>query len=182
MKTLKLFVSLLVVAFIAISTSVNAQTIQQKLYAEYDNLFTPCINLNLSGSYVLNCTFHLDKKTGKMDRLHINMMQSDCWVTETGERVTILESTNDKLGLYWDVMNNINYYNGDPDMYNVEDGWLDTYIPDVLPSEGVMIDMNWRFIMKGGGNFVLATMIMTHLNARGELVVDKVISRADCNE
>lgn len=182
MKTSKLFLSLLVIALIAISNSANAQTHQQKLYAEFNGLWTPCINHNLSGSYVINCTYHLDKKTGKIDNLHMNCMQGDVWVTETGERVLVHESARDNLGFYWEVFNNLNFYNGIPDMYNVEDGWLDDYMPDVLPEEGVVIDMNWRFNLKGGGNFVMATMILIHKNAKGELVVDRVKTRADCNE
>lgn len=184
MKTLKLFVSVLVIALIAFSNSTNAQTHQQKLYAEFAGLWTPCINLHMSGSYTINCTYHLDNKTGKIDRMHMNCMQGDVWIDETGERVIIHESALDNLGFYWEVFNNLNFYNiGQPSgMYNVDDGWLDDYMPDVLPEEGVLIDMNWRFNLKGGGNFVMATMILVHKNAKGELVVDRVKSRSDCNE
>lgn len=182
MKTLKLFVSLLVIAFIAISTSVNAQTFQQKLTAVIEDVLTPCYNRNVSGSYVLNCTYHLDNKTGKIDRIHFNVIQCDVWDTETGERVIVHDSGNDNLGYYWDFINRPNYYNGIPDMYNVEDGWLNDFMPETLPTEGTLVEMNWRYNLKGEGNLNLSTLVQIHQNAKGQVTVDMAKSWVDCNE
>jgi agmatine/peptidylarginine deiminase len=67
-------------------------------------------------------------------------------------------------------------------MYNVEDGWLNDYMPEVIPEEGTMVEMNWKFILKGGMKFTLSTMVQIHQNAKGQVVVDLYKSKIDCNE
>ncbi len=182
MKTLKFSVPVIVIAFIAISNSANAQTFQQKLTATMENVSTTCLNRVVSGSFVLNCTYHLDNKTGKIDRIHFNVIHCDVRDDETGERIIIIDTGNDNLGYYWDFFNNLNGSNGVPDMYNVEDGWLDPYMPDVLPEEGTLIEMNWKFILKGVGKFHWSTLVQVHQNAKGEVIVDMHKSWIDCNE
>jgi hypothetical protein len=114
--------------------------------------------------------------------MHFNVQQCNVWITETGERVKVIETTNDILGACWILCDSLNKYNGVPDMYNVPDGWLNDYLPDVLPDEGVMIDMNWRFVAKGIGNFSMSTMMVLHRKANGEVAVDMVKSHSNCNE
>ena len=182
MKTIKLSLFLLVIAFVAIFNSANAQTFQQKLTAQFTDLFCPCYEAKLSGSYVLNFTYHLDNRTGKIDRIHFNIVQGDVWDSETGKRVKITDTGNDNYGYYWDFFNNLNGYNGVPGMYNVTDGWLDPYMPDVLPVEGTLIEMNFKFILKGGEKTGMSTLIQLHQNAKGQVTADVQKTWADCNE
>jgi hypothetical protein len=183
MKTSKLFLLSLVIAFIVICIPATAQTYQQKVTAEFEDWTVYCYNREVSGSFIIIVTYHVNKKTGKIDNIHFTIPQSDMWDSETGERLIIHDTGHDNLGYYWTFFNNLNGMNGYPEggLYSVEDGWLDPYMPDVFPDEGTLIEMNFRYNFKGGGNLNYSTLLQLHRKSNGEITVDMVKNWIDCN-
>lgn len=180
MKLLKLFAVLLMIGIVTSNNSANAQTIRKQISISFDGVEAWCLNRTLSGTWTLNLTYHLDKKTSKIDRLHFNFPHPIVWDTETGEKVIMMDTGNDNLGAYWDFFNNINSYTNN--LYpSVEDGWLDDVMPTELPEEGTMVEMAWKYII-GGEKFYLSTLMQIHKNAKGEVKVDFTKTWANCNE
>ncbi len=181
MKTLKLFAVMLILAFFVSSNRVNAQTFQKELIATFNDMYLPCIDIYISGTWTCHFTYQLDKG-GKISRMHFNTLQSDFHEVQTGEKVICLDTGNDKLGNYFWFFNNPNAANGIEDCYNVKDGWLDQYMPDNYPfEEGSMVEQNWKFIY-GGEKYGVSTLIQLHINAKGVVTVDNSKTKIICTE
>jgi hypothetical protein len=181
MKTTKFIVLLIVMVISALGTATNAQTMQKELVADFGNLYIPCVDRTINGTWTAHFTYFLDK-AGKISRMHINTWKSDFYDIETGEEVRCFDVINDNWGYYFWFMNNPNAANGIPDCYNVKDGWLDQFMPDVYPfDEGTMVEMNWKFMIKGEA-FGISTLIQIHRNAKGELTAEVEKTRTICRE
>lgn len=178
MRPLKFGFTIIVFAFLICVNRVNAQTIQKELRSTFENVNAYCLNRSISGEFVYHFSYHLDRKTGKVDRIHWNTSQSDIWDTETKEKYILIDTGSDNSGLNWVGWNNINDYVDNK--YNVENGWLP--LPDEMPVEGSVVGMNFKFIGKGGNVFGMKFMWQLHINANGEITVDKIAEYADCNE
>jgi hypothetical protein len=180
MKTWKLLVSVLVIAFVVCSNVVNAQSYRHVLTMTCDKMYFGCLDRTISGTWMCNFTYHLDKKTGVIDQMHWNTLHSNLYDIETGEKLICLDTGSDNLGTMFLFFNNPNYYNG-IDCYDVEDGWLNPVMPSSLPEEGTYIEMNWKFII-GGEVYKLAYMVQLHKNANGEVKVDNSKAIMNCIE
>ena len=179
MKTLKMLVSVFIIALLACFNSVSAQTKQFDIHAELDHVVVWCLNKELSGSWTYHMTFHVNKKTGEVDRLHWNIKHCDLEDNE-GNKYHVMDSGNDNLGAWWDFFNNIKLFNeGNGSVWDVEDGWLDPYWPTVMPQEGSVVNM-YKFI--GNGEVVkLFVVTQLHINANGEITADVARDIANCN-
>ena len=177
MRKLKFFFALFVLALLTAGNTASGQTYHHELTAEFDGLVVWCLNRPCSGSLTYNFTYHVDKKTGYIDRIHWNVKESDLYDTETLEKYIIVDTGNDNAGAMWDFFNNIVSYTGVP--YNVGDGWLP--VPPQLPAEGIWVTMGFRLIARGGESYYLSTMAKLNYNANGILVVDFYKERLFCN-
>lgn len=182
MKTWRLFLSLLVIVFAVFVNTLSAQTFHRQLTISTNGAMAWCLNRVLAGELTYNFSYHLDNKTGKIDNVHWNVLHAVYWDVETGQKYIPFDTGNDRLGLYWQFFNTPNASNGIPDFYDVEDGWLDSFLPTELPGEGSMISMNFKFISKGGIKFTMSTMIQLHVNANGELTAEVYNEKVECNE
>lgn len=185
MKPKFLFIPLLILAVIAISSPAGAQTRQFKLVADFRPMYFECLDRTIAGTWTAHFTYFLDKD-GKIARLHINTWKSDLNDVNTGEEVKCIDIINDSWGYYFWFLNNPNAGNGippdEPNMFNVEDGWLDEYMPEVYPfEEGTMVEMNWKYMIKGE-KFGISTLIQLHVNAHGELTADVLKEKVICTE
>jgi hypothetical protein len=182
MKTLKIFLPLLLVAFVVSTTSVNAQTIQRDLNGTFNEpIYVACADMYLIGTLTFHFAYHLNPKTGKITNMHCNVLHSDLQNPETGEKVIFLDTSSDNLGAFWDWMNNLNYYNGYEDIYDIPNGWLNAVMPATLPEEGSYIEMSWK-LYSGGEKYRMSFMTQIHKNAKGEVTVDNSKVVVDCIE
>jgi hypothetical protein len=180
MKTLKLFAAVIALLWITSANQTQAQTFQNQMVVTENDLMAWCLNRSITGQFVYHFSYHLDRKTGKIDNIHWNILHTDIRDSETGERYIFHDCGSDRLGYWWDFYNNPNSSNGIPDLYNVEDGWLDDYMPEELPKEGTMIGMNFRFNARG---MMLnwSTLIQLHMNSDGKVTAEVYKEVVNCN-
>lgn len=176
MRTRKTLLTLFIIALLSMGNRAMAQTFQFDLSASFDGVHAWCLERPISGSYVYHFTYHINNKTGYIDRIHWNVKHSDIWDSETGEHYKVIDTGNDNFGLWWDFFNNIIAYTGMP--YNVENGWLN--VPEVLPEEGIFVNMAFKFIAHGEV-YYLSSMGKVNVNANGDMVVSFFTDRMDCN-
>jgi hypothetical protein len=182
MKTWKFFIAVLVVALIATSNSTNAQTVQRNLNADFEEaVYIPCADVWIQGTATFHFTYHLDKKTGKIDRIHWNVIHQDLKKVETGEKFIIIDTGSDNMGLNFAWFNNMNSSNGLVGVYDVEDGWLNEYMPENVFNEGSYVEMVCKFIV-GGEVYSMSFMTQLHKNANGEITADNSKTIFKCIE
>ncbi len=179
MKTIRLLVTLSLIAFLAGFNSLVAQTHQLDLHASLENTPIWCLNKTLSGSWTYHITFHVNKKTGEIKKLHWNIKHCNL-VDSDGNKYKAIDTGNDNYGWNWDFFNNIGAYNeGNNMVWSEPDGWLDEFWPEYMPEEGTFTGM-FKFV--GNGEVVTWFINMQiHINANGEPTVDFFNEVWDCN-
>lgn len=185
MKSLKLLSVVFFMASIIFTYNANAQSMQKKdLTMTIEEWYIPCLDIFVTGTWTAHFTYHLNKD-GKIDRMHFNTFISDFVDMETGEKIKVIDTGNDKLGTMFWFLNNPTSANGDPDKiyYNVpEDGWLNEYMPEIYPfDEGSYVEMNFKWMYKGivyGGKF----RTQLHINANGEITADQSVGEMYCRD
>lgn len=181
MKTRKLLIFLTLLLWIVLSQTLQAQTFHKTVTCTIDNCVIICLNRAVYGAVYYDFSYHIDKKTGKMNSLRWNAHGAEIYDSETGEKFLYMDTGIDNLGAFWDLWNNINAYNtGYPISYNVEDGWLDSVMPSVLPGEGTYVN-TYKLIGKDGTKVSWTWWTQVHVNANGELTVEIIREKADCN-
>jgi hypothetical protein len=184
MKTLRL--TLLVLATISLFAGRDAvaQTKQFNLYANVENGLILCLadrGITVSGEWTLHFTYHIDKKTGKVDRIHYNVLHASLVNDETGEEYIIIDTSTDNSNLWggWDWFNSVRSINEPYGIYyDAEDGFLDL---GPNPGEGKYTE-TFKIISKSNGKVASGFfMIQLHLNSGGELTgsIEKVIFDCD---
>jgi hypothetical protein len=123
----------------------------------------------------------LDRITGKVDRIHWNTAKSDVWDSETGERYIPIDTGNDLGGLLWVLREAIN------ELYEeLEWTYENEYLPApedwTTPTIGSFVNMNYKFIGKGGSKFTMKSIWQLHMNANGVITAEKYAEYEDCNE
>lgn len=177
MRTPRILLMTFITASLICGNALQAQTFHQELRASFTDIQAWCLWRNISGTFIYDITYHIDKKTGKIDRLHWVTSHSEIWDSETEEKYKIIMVGMDNgEGSQWEFWNNVNDYTQG---YEIENGWL--LVPDVFPDEGMAVLMNFKFIAKGGNLVGMKNLIILHRNAKGEITVDKTMSYADCN-
>ena len=169
MKTLKLLLSVIVVALF-VNSNLYGQTIQKRVIVHINGCdYGPGLGV-VTGTYTYQYTFRLDK-SGKLVNMHWNVIANDL-VNDSGDKVRVIDSGHDTFGAMWYIWNNIAGFNeGYPFEYEVEDGWLDDMIPDVLPLEGTVAKMSTKVMCKGT-TFSLAGLLQIHINANGDITAE----------
>lgn len=85
------------------------------------------------------------------------------------------------MGLNFAWFNNMNSSNGLVGVYDVEDGWLNEYMPENIFDEGSNVEMVCKFIV-GGEVYSMSFMTQIHKNANGEITVDNSKTIMKCIE
>jgi hypothetical protein len=175
MNPIKLFFSVLVIAVLSSSNLVNGQTVQVYTTVTADGMAW-CLNREIVGSWTYHLTYHLDKKTGYVDRMNVNVHHAEVFDKETGERYIFIDIANDNLGLGWEWWN-------DPDNPGFDYDLPENSIPigPDLPESGANIWATFRLIGKGGQMFYMRQVTRITVNANGVTTayVDKWWE--DCN-
>ena len=176
MKTLR---ALLMVFACALMFTYNAsgQVIKQDIVVTIDQLdyepWCPGIGV-VTGSYTYQMTLKLTKE-GYLDKLLWHVKDANL-TNDKGDKVIIVDSGHDNLGILWDWFNNANYYNlvvynGPEIVYTRGDGSLDGYMPPVMPTEGVAVDMSCKLLCKGV-IYKMPLLAVVQINANGDMVVN----------
>jgi hypothetical protein len=93
-----------------------------------------------------------------------------------GEKLIVIDSGHDNLGVLWPWFNTPNALNDaiQPGIhYSVEDGWLDEYMPETMPSEGVAVEMSCKIKLKGL-IYKMPFLAVFHMNANGVYTVEMI--------
>ncbi len=172
MRTFKIIILL---AFASLCLNGSGQTIQKTLICTLTNYdyssLNPVIGI-VSGTIEMHFTFRLSKE-GYIETMHWNVNKGDLH-NANGDIIQCVDAGHDNLGIYWQFYNTPNASNDaiQPGIrYNVEDGWLDEYMPDQMPAEGVYVEN--CFMLKCKGELLkLPFHIMFHMNANGVYTVE----------
>jgi hypothetical protein len=188
MKTRKILSALIIVAFGACLTSLNAQTFQKDLTAQIHDMNVFCLEKSLSGFWIYHISYHIDKKTSEVSRIHWNIKDAYLYDTSMpegkGNSYKVIDTGADGNGyFYWWLWDNINAYNEpycDEDHwieYDIVDNWMP--LPAVLPVEGVFTG-TFKFI--GNGEKVTFKEVTKYrIDANGEVTMVSQKMDADCN-
>lgn len=170
MKTLKLTLMLIAVALLICSNGYG-QTIHKETVVTISGIdYGPGIG-TVFGTYTTKLSFKLDKN-GYMENLHCVFVNSDL-VNTDGDKVLIVGGFNDNLGILWNFLNNPNASNAGYNIsYDVEDGWLNDYMPpaDQWPVEGHWIALSAKLICNGY-ILPLGGFLQIHINANGDVII-----------
>lgn len=190
MKTLRLLISVCLIALLGCFNSVFAQTKQIELHAEFTDGVVWCLGKTLSGSWTYHVTYHINKKTGEVDNLHWNIKHSDLWDSD-GNKYKAIDTGNDNLAAWWNFFNNINLFNafdGSGIVFDQEDGWLDPDVwvdednpgwPTVVPEVGMMVN-TFKFVGQGH-KVTMKFLIQIHMNANGDATAEVIREKVYCD-
>lgn len=176
----------------------NAQTYNQDLYATMENVPVFCLTPAtyhadgtvtyeppfLSGWWLYHVSYHVDKRTGEVSKMHWNIKQSHL-EDQDGNEYKVIDTGNDNYGgsvgglVFYDLWNNINAFNEGYDInYDIEDGWIPA--PNTTIYEGSSIS-TFKVIGKNGEKVTFKEVRVYHVNGNGEVVVDFDKIVWDCN-
>jgi hypothetical protein len=168
MKTLKFTLAFIVVAFFT-SSSIAGQMWHVDVVVTFDNYdyssLTPVLGV-VSGSYTYSYMIRLSDD-GKIESVHWVVKNCDLH-NQDGDKIICVDTGHDNLGYIWDFWNKPDFYNGnDPGIqYSSVDGWLDGYMPALMPIEGAIVNMSMKMMIKGKKFDVFAGMVQLHRNAK----------------
>ena len=125
------------------------------------------------GTYSYHFMYFLNNE-GFIDRIHWNVVNVDLYNAQ-GQKIRVIDSGLDTYGVLWGFWNTLNQSNmdlGAPEFtYDVDDHWLDPYMPATTPDEGIFVNMNARVQLKNK-RFSFAMLWIVKFNANGDPVVD----------
>ncbi len=170
MKALKILIVNIVMLLSASGSSLNAQTYQYEFTLNCNGDIGWCINHPLSGFMTYHVTFHVDPKTGVVDRQFNNVRKYDLVDMQTGEKLVLVDSSSDNIGINWSAWNDIL---GAGLTMPSEGNW---------PDEGKWIASNFRYMSRGGVKYHMSFFVQLHRNASGEIVVNKYREVFDCED
>jgi hypothetical protein len=193
----KLFsISLVLLALMAFQTEAMAQTYHEDIRGE---IHAPvfCLNEIVTGYWVYHMTYHVDKKTGEITRVHWNVKDAHLEDGE-GNVYKLVDTGSDNYGgpleslggiSYAELWDNImgfnqavlpyyeelygedfwvDYYDSNGDI--LEDGWMDGDLP-VEPYEGVFVNQ-FKLLGKHGQKVSIKEVTKYHIDQDGNLVLD----------
>jgi hypothetical protein len=176
MKTLKCTIAVIALAFFT-NSSMFGQVWQGDVvvnFYEYDyTAVAPFIGI-VTGNYTYHFAIKLNKE-GEIQSIH--WVVKDCNLhNQNGDKIICIDTGHDNLGFLWAFWNRPNEGNGfDPRIiYDIQDGWLDEYLPEFLPIEGTFVGMAFKMMVKGQKWNLFASMVQLHMNANGIITADVV--------
>lgn len=191
MKAQKFFSLLASLGLFVFLIPTSAQTYNQDLYATITDAPIFCLSNaegqpTLTGYWVYHISYHVDKKTQEVSRIHWNIKQSHL-EDQDGNTYKLVDTGNDNFGgpvpglggiSSYDLWNNINAINEGYDIdYNVDDGWI--AFPNTTSYVG---NVTSTFKVIGNGmNLTFKEVMVYHINGKGEVTVDFDKIVYDCN-
>lgn len=174
MKTLKFVFSIFVIAFFISINKVDGQTVQLYPRVTVDGIAW-CLNRQINGYMIYHLTYHLDRKTGFVDRMHANIHKAELYDSETGEKYIFIDTGSDNLGLSWDWWNN-------PDNPGFDYDLPENSIPiGTKPEDGVNVWATFKLITQGGEKYTIRSVTHVTINANGETTSEFSKYYEDCN-
>lgn len=180
MKKIKFLGAFIVVIFFMSGASLTAQTRQVELHATVaDYVF--CLNKVLFGEWTYHFTYHVNKKTGAIESVHANVKNARLFDSE-GNKYVMIDTGNDKLGIYWDYFNNINAMNEDYEIYyDIEDGFMGELPGEgEWPEKGMFAPGVIKFI-GNGEKVTFRSYLRGYRDESGELIFEVEKYSIDCN-
>jgi hypothetical protein len=170
MKTLKIAILIASVTLLTCG-NISGQVIHQDVVVTISGIdYGPGIG-TVYGTYTYRYTFKLSKD-GFLENIHWNVINQNL-ANDNGDKIIVMDSGHDNLGIFWQIWNNINAWNeGYNISYAVEDGWLDDYIPPVMPVEGSYI--NPCKIKCKGVTLDFSIKVQIHINSSGEITANVI--------
>jgi hypothetical protein len=169
MKTLKLALSIVVIAFLTCTYGFGQKTVHTESVVTLTGIdFGPGIGV-VWGTYTTKITVRLSKE-GYIENIHVVYVDSDLRNTD-GETARIVGGMNDNLGILWNFTNYPNASNAGFNIaYDLTDGWLTENMPpaEEWPTEGHFVMLSAK-LMCNGYTHHFSGMMQIHLNAKGEL-------------
>ena len=158
MKNYRIVFSLAFLFAVLFALPAKAQSRQAVYTLTLDNEWAACLDEAVSGTLDYHLTYHINRKTGVIDRVRWNLSNAVFIGSDTGTKYRIMDVGSDALGLYWDFFADVSDL--PPEL-----------IPEELPSEGTLMNMAFKWVAKG---VVYSGNILIHLNynANGELKGD----------
>ncbi len=140
----------------------NAQTYQGEFNATWDEpVYAFCLDEYLTGSFTYHVTYHVNKKTGYIDRVHWNVKNSKLVGVDSGKEYRIIDTgANDSFRNLWDFWAAVGIYS--PDL-----------LPPSNPQEGTLINSQFKWMSKGIV-YKGSIKIQIHTNAAGEVKAEVV--------
>lgn len=178
MKTLKFFIAIFVCFAFANTNVLKGQTVQLYPVVTLDHSMAWCIGKELSGYLIYHLTYHIDKKTGFVDRVHANIHKAEIYDSEDPTKKYLLFDTgNDNSGAYWSFWNETtmdgkNTFDYDQDSYDLPIG--------TLPDKGGNVWANFKFISKGGEKFSVHMVTRFIQDSEANLVQVSNHENIDC--
>ena len=165
MKIFKFPLVIILILFLGYGARIDAQTYQQDFEFTISDWEFTCPELtpntfSISGVVVYHFTYHVNPKTGEVDRIHNNVKHADIYDTNTGETYCYMDTGNDNIGTWW------------PE-------WLGIY-PE-QPAEGTTVASTGIKIVGNGVIFTMRYLIKFQMNANGQVVVDSREDWIECN-
>lgn len=179
MKTLKLIIAIAAVIVINCSNEMTGQTVHLYPTATVNDGEAWCINMKVYGCITYHLTYHIDKKTGTVDRMHANVHSAELYLSGTGEKLIYIDTGNDNSGASWSfwietTMGGTNTFIYDEQSYDVPIGQL--------PVRGGNVWAAFKIISKGGEKYTIHSVTRFILNDEGELEVVFNRESFDCND
>lgn len=170
-------IALLFIIILTLSLTSYAQTKQFVLAADFTTEGCPvwCIPGEMVyGYWTYHFTYHINKKSGKIDRVHWNIQDMDVWDAD-GQHYRAVDTGNDNIGAGWDFWNAIDEFT--TPVYDYGD-LLPMPLPDEYPAEGTFVN-RMKFVGKGLV-LVWTVQMQIHQNAKGELKVEIMEEEFEC--
>ena len=176
MKTLRLVISIIVVAVISCNVISWGQPIQSDIivtFTDYDyTAVAPGLGI-VNGTYTYHFSYKLSKE-GFIEAIHWNVTDFNI-TNQDGEKVKVVDSGHDTNGWLWawfNIPNSLNEFN--PGLtYSCTDGWLNELMPSPMPAEGVAVEMSCKVFCKGE-MFRIPFLGILHINANGVETVNVI--------
>ena len=179
MTKLKFVIAVFAVAVFTSSNVLTGQTVHLYPKATVTDGAAWCINEPVYGYIIYHLTYHIDKKTGFVDRVHANVHKAELYVSETDERLIYIDTGNDNSGVYWSfwnetTMGGTNTFIYDQQSYDLPIG--------TLPPKGGNVWASFRLISPGGEKYSIHTLTRFIINSEGETEVVFNKENFDCND
>ena len=179
MTKLKLTIAVFAVAVFTCSNVLIGQTYNLYPKATVTDGVAWCINKPVYGYIIYHLTYHVDKKTGFVDRMHANVHKAELYNSETDERLIYIDTGNDNSGVSWSfwnetTMGGTNTFIYDQESYGVPIG--------TLPSKGGNVWAAFKLISPGGEKYTIHSVTRFIINPDGEAEVVSNKENIDCND
>jgi hypothetical protein len=179
MKIFKLTIELFAVLIMNCSNMSIGQTFHVYPKATVTDGMAWCINRPVYGFVIYHLTYHIDKSTGFVDRVHSNVHQAELYDSETKERLIYVDSAIDNSGVYWSFWNETTMGGTNTFIYDQQSYQLPI---GTLPEKGGNVWATFKLISKGGEKYTIHTVTRFIINSEGEAEVISNKEIIDCND